>query len=97
MLIVHVHAHVKAEFIELFKEATLENTRQSAREPGVAGFEAIQRLDDPSRFVLVEIYRDDDAPAAHKETAHYKKWRETVAGMMAEPRVSVRFAPVISA
>jgi quinol monooxygenase YgiN len=97
MLIVHVHTHVKPEFMEAFKQASLENARQSAREPGVASFDVIQQLDDPSRFVLVEIYRDTAATAAHKETAHYQKWRDTVAGMMAEPRVSVKFAPVLPA
>jgi len=96
MLIIHVHAHLKPEFIEPFKQATLENARQSAREPGVASFDVIQQLDDPSRFVLVEIYRDAGAPAAHKETAHYQKWRDTVAAMMSEPRASVKFAPVSS-
>jgi len=94
MLIIHVQAHVKPEFIEPFKRATLENARQSASEPGVASFEVIQQLDDPSRFVLVEIYRDAGAPAAHKETTHYQKWRDTVAAMMSEPRASVKFAPV---
>jgi quinol monooxygenase YgiN len=97
MLIVHVHVHVKPEFIEAFKVATVENARQSAREAGIARFEAIQRLDDPCRFVLVEIYRTPEAQAAHRETAHYLKWRDTVAPMMAEPRAPVKFAPVFPA
>lgn len=97
MLIVHVHARLKPEFIEAFKQATVENARQSAQEPGVARFEVVQQLDDPSRFVLIEIYRTPAAPAAHKETAHYQKWRDTVAPMMAEPRASVKFAPVFPA
>jgi quinol monooxygenase YgiN len=95
MLIVHVHAHVKPEFIEPFKQATVENARQSLREPGVAAFDILQQLDDPSRFVLVEIYRTPAAPAAHKETAHYQKWRDTVAPMMCEPRASTKFAAVV--
>jgi quinol monooxygenase YgiN len=97
MLIVHVHVHVKPEFIEPFKLATVENARHSLREPGVAGFDAIQQLDDPSRFVLIEIYRAPADAAAHKETAHYQKWRDTVAPMMSEPRASTKFAPVFPA
>ena len=91
MLIVHVHARVKPEWIEAFKAATLENARQSVREPGVAGFDVVQQADDPTRFVLVEAYRTPDAPAEHKATAHYAKWRDAVAPMMAEPRSSLPF------
>ena len=91
MLIVHVHVHVKAEFIEAFRQATIENARQSRREPGVARFDVAQQRGGPARFTLVEVYRDEGAPAAHKETAHYQKWRDTVADMMAEPRTSVKY------
>jgi len=94
MLIVHVHARVKPESIEAFKEATVENARNSVKEPGVARFDVIQQVDDPARFILVEIYRTPEAPAQHKETAHYQKWRDAVAPMMAEPRTSVKFANV---
>ncbi len=94
MLIVHVHARVKPESIEAFKEATVENARNSVREPGVARFDVIQQVDDPAHFILVEIYRTPEAPAQHKETAHYQKWRDAVAPMMAEPRTSVKFANV---
>ncbi len=94
MFIVHVHVHVKPEFVDAFREATLENARNSAQEPGVAGFDVIQQLDDPTRFVLVEVYRTPEDPARHKETAHYQKWRDTVAEMMAEPRHSVKYANV---
>jgi len=94
MLIVHVHVHVKPECVETFKQATVENARQSIQEPGIARFDVIQQQDDPTRFVLVEVYRTAEAPAAHKETAHYAKWRDTVAGMMAEPRTSVKFSEV---
>jgi quinol monooxygenase YgiN len=97
MLIVQVHAHVKPEFIEAFKQASVENARQSAQEPGIARFEVIQQLDDPSRFVLIESYRTPAAPAAHKETAHYQKWRDTVAPMMSEPRTSIKYSPVFPA
>jgi quinol monooxygenase YgiN len=91
MLIVHVHVHVKPECVEAFKQATLVNARASVKEPGVARFEVAQQQDDPTRFVLVEAYRDAAAPAAHKETRHYQAWRDAVAPLMAEPRASVKF------
>ena len=92
MLIVHVHVHVKPDHVEAFARATLENARASVTEPGVARFDVIQHTDDPTRFVLVEVYRTEDAPAAHKNTAHYQHWRDTVADMMASPRTSQKFA-----
>lgn len=91
MLVVHVQVQVKPEYVEAFIAATLANARESIREPGVAAFDVVQQEDDPTRFVLVEAYRTPDAPAAHKETAHYKAWRDAVAPMMAEPRSSVKF------
>jgi autoinducer 2-degrading protein len=94
MFIVHVHVHVNPEFVDAFKEATQENARHSVQEPGVARFDVIQQLDDPTRFVLVEVYRTDADPACHKETAHYAKWRDTTADMMAEPRSSLKYANV---
>lgn len=91
MLIVHVHIHVKPECVDAFMTATRANASASLLEPGVLRFDLLQRADDPARFVLVEIYRDDAAAAAHKETAHYPVWRDTVAAMMAEPRYGVKF------
>ena len=91
MLIVHVHVHVKPGCIESFCAASLENARQSVQEPGIARFDVVQQTDDPARFILVEVYRNADAPARHKETAHYAKWRDLVADMMAEPRHSVKY------
>jgi len=91
MLIVHVFAHVKPDQVEAFRAATLENASNSVQEPGIARFDVIQQQDDPTRFVLVEVYRTPDDPARHKETAHYQKWRDTVAAMMAEPRSSVKY------
>jgi len=91
ILIVHVHAHVKRGCVEAFRQATIENARQSAKEPGIARFDVIQHADDPTQFVLIEVYRTADAPAKHKETAHYQKWRDTVADMMADPRTSVKY------
>ncbi len=94
MLIVHVHVHVKPESVEAFRAATTENARHSVEEPGIARFDVVQSQEDPTRFVLVEVYRDSDAAAAHKQTAHYAVWRDTVAPMMAEPRSSVKFTNV---
>src|SRR6476619_6438063 len=91
MLVVHVHVHVKPECVQAFKQASLDNARQSIQEPGVARFDVVQQQDDPARFVLVEAYRTPEAPAAHKETRHYQTWRDAVASMMAEPRSSVKF------
>lgn len=94
MLIVHVHVHVKPESIEAFKLATLANARASRQEPGVARFDVGQQADDPTRFVLVEVYRDAAAAAAHKEAKHYPVWRDAVAPLMAAPRTSVKFSNV---
>ncbi len=91
MLIVHVHVRVKPECLEAFKTATLANACASVQEPGVARFDVVQQADDATKFVLVEVYRDAAAAAAHKETKHYPVWRDTVAVMMAEPRTSVKF------
>ena len=91
MFVVHVNVHVKPGQVEAFKEASVENARNSLQEPGVARFDVIQQQDDPSRFVLVEVYRTADDPAKHKETAHYQKWRDTVAEMMTEPRSAVKY------
>jgi (4S)-4-hydroxy-5-phosphonooxypentane-2,3-dione isomerase len=94
LLVVHVHVRVKPENIEAFKAATLANARASLCEAGIARFDICQHADDATRFVLVEVYRNPGAPAAHKETAHYALWRDTVAPMMAEPRSSVKFSNV---
>jgi len=91
MFIAHVFVHVKEEMIEAFKEATIENATNSINEPGVARFDFIQQQGDPTRFVLVEVYRTADDSAKHKETAHYKKWRDTVADMMEEPRSAIKY------
>ena len=91
MLVVHVHVHLKPEYVEAFKQASLANARESIKEPGIARFDVAQQQDDPTRFVLVEAYRTADAPAAHKETKHYQTWRDAVAPMMAEPRSSTKF------
>ena len=94
MLVVQVHVHVKPDCVEAFKGATSLNARLSLLELGVLHFDVLQQQDDPTRFVLVEIYRDAEAVAAHKETQHYPVWRDAVAPMMAEPRFSVKFNKV---
>jgi len=94
MLIVQVHVHVKSEFIDAFRRATVENASNSVKEPGIARFDVIQQIDDPTRFILIEVYRSEDAPTKHKETVHYAKWRDTVTNMMAESRTSVKYSNV---
>src|SRR4028118_1172217 len=94
MLIVHVHIQVKPDRIEAFKAACIENSRNSLQEPGIARFDVLQQQDDPTRFVLVEVYRTSDDAARHKETAHYARWRDTVADMMAEPRTSIKYGHI---
>jgi quinol monooxygenase YgiN len=94
LVIVHVHAHVKPDAVAAFTAASLDNARESVKEPGVARFDVVQSVEDPTRFTLVEVYRSAEAPAAHKETAHYKRWRDAVAELMAEPRTAVRYTNV---
>jgi quinol monooxygenase YgiN len=94
MYIVHVHVHVKPDQIEAFKAATLENARNSLKEPGIARFDMIQQADDLTRFVLVEVYRTADDPTRHKETVHYNRWRETIEPILAEPRTRTVYANV---
>ncbi len=91
MLAVHVNIQVKPECVERFIEATKENAKNSLKETGIARFDLVQQQDYPTRFMLVEVYRDTNAPARHKETAHYAVWRDTVADMMAVPRTSVKY------
>jgi quinol monooxygenase YgiN len=91
MYIVHVFVHVKADHIEAFKQASIANAEASRQEPGVVRFDVLQSQSDRTRFVLVEVYRDDQAPLSHKETAHYATWRDTVAPMMESPRSSEKY------
>ena len=97
MLIVHVNVHVLPDKVEQFKQATIANAQDSLKEPGVARFDCVQQEDDPTRFVLLEAYHTPDGAVAHKETAHYQLWRDTVASMMAEPRTSVKYREVYPA
>ena len=91
MLIIQVYVHIKSQFIEAFAEVTQENAQRSVLEPGIARFDVIQQIDDPARFLLSEVYRTEEDPGRHKETSHYKKWRDTVEQMMAEPRTSIKY------
>ena len=97
MLIVIVNVLVLPDGIEAFKTATLENARASLGEPGIARFDVLQDRDDPTRFVLIEAYRDEQAPAAHKLTPHYLAWRDAVAPLMAAPRTSQKLVNLLPA
>jgi len=97
MLALHVSIQVKPECIERFIEATGENAENSLKEPGIARFDLVQQQDDPTRFMLVEVYRDAEAPLRHKETAHYARWCKTVESMMAAPRSRVLYTTVLPA
>ena len=94
MWVVHVHVHVKPDMVEAFKQAATENARNSVLEPGIARFDVIQQQDDPTHFVLVEVYRTEADTTRHKETAHYQRWRDAVESMMAEPRKGIKYANV---
>jgi quinol monooxygenase YgiN len=91
MYILQVFVRVKPEHLDAFVAVTIENASHSQQEPGVVRFDMLQQLDDPTRFTLIEVYRDPEGHAAHRETAHYAKWRDTVPEMMAEPRSAVKY------
>src|SRR5262249_26042822 len=91
LYILHVQAHVKPDCVEAFREATLKNAYASRREPGVLRFDLIQDLDDPTRFVLMEVYLRAEMHATHRETEHFRAWQDAVSDMMAEPRTSRKF------
>jgi autoinducer 2-degrading protein len=94
MVVVVVHIQVKPEFTSRFAEASSENARNSLREPGVAGFEVLQQMDDPEHFVLYEVYYKPEDQLAHRETEHYKLWRDTVADWMAVPRTGTKYTRI---
>ncbi len=91
MYVTLVHAHVVPEHVDEFVAETLANAAASAGEPGNVRFDILRSVDDPTRFVFYEAYVDAESAAAHKETAHYLRWRDAVAGWMAEPRQGVRY------
>ena len=94
MLILIVNLHVKPELVEAFREATIENARNSRKEPGIVRFDLLQQSDDPTRFALVEVYRDADAPTRHRESAHYNAWVQKVPDMLVEPRTRTFYSNV---
>jgi quinol monooxygenase YgiN len=94
MFIIHVFVHVKPDCVEAFRAATLDNARNSVLEPGIARFDVVQQLEDPTRFCLVEVYRTPEDQLRHRETAHYATWRDAVADLMAEPRTAVKYSGV---
>jgi (4S)-4-hydroxy-5-phosphonooxypentane-2,3-dione isomerase len=94
MLIFHIDIRVKPEAVEAFLEASRENARHSVNEPGIARFDVLQQVDDPTHVVFIEAYRTAEARKAHQETAHYFKWRDTVVDMMSQPRSRMEFRNV---
>ncbi len=97
MHIMHVFIHVKADKLEEFKQATEANAGASIQEPGVARFDFLQQADDPTRFLLVEVYRTPEDAGKHKETAHYNRWREVVEPLLAEPRSRITYHNLVPA
>lgn len=95
MLIVQVNVHVKEDQIERFINATEDNVKNSILESGVARFDFFQNQEDHAKFILIEAYRNEDAPAKHKETEHYKRWKASVEPMMSEPRFSIKFLNIL--
>jgi (4S)-4-hydroxy-5-phosphonooxypentane-2,3-dione isomerase len=91
MIIVHVYLHVKKEMIDAFREATIKNAKNSVLEPGIIRFDILQQEDDPSHFLAVEMFKDEKAMTAHKETAHYAEWLEIAVPMLAETRTRKRY------
>lgn len=91
MLVAIINVHVKPDCVEKFTDAILDNARNSIKEPGVTRFDVYHQMDDPTRFTLVEIYKNEESVNRHRETAHYIRWRDAVAEMMAEPRVRLTY------
>lgn len=94
MQILIVNLRVKREKLDAFRTATLENARNSIQEPGIARFDLLQDAEDPTHFVLYEVYRNADAPARHRETEHYKKWAAIAPDFLEEPRTRVFYSNV---
>jgi len=94
MIVALVHIQVKPDQREAFLAATLHNVTESRKEPGVIRFDLLNQENEPNTFVLIEIFRTPEAQAAHRETPHYQRWRDSVADMMAIPRSGVRYVPV---
>lgn len=97
MYVALVQIHVKPDCVEAFIEATLDNCRNSIQEPGVAAFDLLQSQDDATRFTLYEMYRSPEAQLAHRETAHYLRWRDAVEPLQAEARSATKHDVVLQA
>lgn len=95
MIVATITIYVKPEFIDEFIRATVENHRNSIKEPGVLRFDFLQCTDDPTRFLLYEAYKNAEAVASHKETEHYFKWRDTVGPWMAKPREGISHMVIV--
>lgn len=91
MIIIQVQVRVKPEHLEAFRKATLQNAAASIQEPGIARFDFLQQADDPTRFLLVEVYRNLEGTLQHKQTSHYHTWVSTVTDMLAEPRTRATY------
>ena len=91
MIVTIVHVNIKPKHIEEFIRATSENHLQSVKEPGNIRFDVLQKGDNPAEFALYEAYESESAAAAHKKTAHYFKWKDSVTGWMATPRKGIRY------
>jgi quinol monooxygenase YgiN len=89
--IVQVYVKVKENYVNPFIIASHENAVESLQEDGIVRFDVLQDIEEPRKFLLTEVYKDEKAPLEHKNTTHYKKWKGTVAEMMAEPRRSVKY------
>ena len=94
MIVRIIDVYVKSEHVDAFSAATVKNRAGSIQEAGILRFDVLQDSDDPGHFVLYEVYADQAATAAHKETAHYSEWKSAVEPMMAKPRDSVACGPV---
>ena len=94
MYIVIVNISVKENYIDEFEKATVENARNSMKEKGVIRFDFLKQKDETGKYVLIEVYREEEDALKHKETPHYKKWRETVEIMMAQPRKSTKYTEI---
>ncbi len=94
MIVTCVHVVVKEENIEDFSEAIIKNHKGTVKEPGNLRFDVLQNADDPSKFLIYEVFKSEEAVAAHKKTAHYLEWRETVENWMAQPRQGIRYTVI---
>ncbi|MEL6627929.1 MAG: antibiotic biosynthesis monooxygenase [Bacteroidota bacterium] len=94
MIVTCVHIEVKEAYLAAFKEATIANHKGTRQEPGNLRFDVLQAHDKPTKFVLYEVFENEEAIAFHKQTSHYLTWRETVADMMAAQRYGVRYEPI---